>query len=94
MVAALSGYAVGAGLELAVMCDLRVMEEGAILGMFNRRFGVPTLSGGTVRLPALIGHSRAMDMILTGRGVAAEEAFAWGLANRIVACGTGKKKRG
>lgn len=88
MIAALSGYTVGAGLELALMCDLRVVEESAVIGMLNRRFGVPTLSGGTVRLPALIGYSRAMDLVLTGRGITAEEAFAWGLANRLVACGT------
>lgn len=92
MIAALSGYTVGAGLELALLCDLRIVEESAVIGMFNRRFGVPTLSGGTVRLPALIGYSRAMDMILTGRGITAEEAFAWGLVNRIAACGTCKRR--
>ncbi|XP_046435190.1 probable enoyl-CoA hydratase [Neodiprion pinetum] len=88
MVAALSGYTIGAGLELALLCDLRVVEESAVIGFHNRRFGVPILGGGTVRLPALIGHSRAMDMILTGRGITAAEAFSWGLANRLVACGT------
>ncbi|XP_048513432.1 probable enoyl-CoA hydratase [Athalia rosae] len=88
MVAALSGFTVGAGFELALMCDLRVMEDQAIIGLYNRRFGVPILSGGTARLTAMIGYSRAMDLILTGRGITGEEAFSWGLANRLVACGT------
>lgn len=89
LVAAISGYAVAGGLELAMMCDLRVMEDTAIVGVYCRRFGVPQLDGGTVRLPKLIGLSRAMDMILTGRSVSAKEAFQWGLANYIVSCGTG-----
>ncbi|KAL1505937.1 hypothetical protein ABEB36_005383 [Hypothenemus hampei] len=88
MVAALNGYTVAGGLELALLCDLRVMEETAILGLYGRRFGVPLVDGGTVRLPAIIGLSRALDLILTGRSVTAKEAFEWGMINRIVACGT------
>ena len=87
-IAAVAGYAVAGGLELAIWCDLRVMEESAIFGVFCRRFGVPLVDGGTVRLPRLIGLSRALDMILTGRPVSAQEAFEWGLANRIVKDGT------
>lgn len=87
-VAAVSGYAVAGGLELALLCDLRVVEETAIMGVFCRRFGVPLVDGGTVRLPALIGLSRALDLILTGRPITAKEAFDIGLANRLVACGT------
>jgi enoyl-CoA hydratase len=75
---------VAGGLELALWCDLRVVEEDAIMGVFCRRWGVPLIDGGTVRLPRLIGHSRAMDLILTGRGVDATEAQAMGLANRVV----------
>lgn len=71
------------------MCDLRVIEETAMVGFLNRRFGIPILSGGTVRLPALIGYSRAMDLILTGRLATAEEAFDWGIAHRYSSCGTG-----
>ena len=81
VIAAISGYAVAGGLELALWCDLRVVEEDAVMGVFCRRWGVPLIDGGTVRLPRLIGHSRAMDMILTGRGVDATEALAMGLAN-------------
>ncbi|GJQ81525.1 hypothetical protein Trydic_g4887 [Trypoxylus dichotomus] len=88
MIAAVSGYAVAGGLELALLCDMRVVEDNAMMGAYCRRFGVPLIDGGTVRLQALIGLSRALDMILTGRGVTAKEAFEWGLANRIVACGT------
>ncbi|XP_037087336.1 mevalonyl-coenzyme A hydratase sidH-like, partial [Pollicipes pollicipes] len=88
VVAAVDGYAVAGGLELALWCDLRVVEETAVLGVFCRRFGVPLLDGGSVRLPALIGLSRALDMLLTGRAVSGTEAFQWGLANRVVACGT------
>ncbi|KAA8963652.1 crotonase/enoyl-CoA hydratase family protein [Mycobacterium sp.] len=84
VIAAVSGYAVAGGLELALWCDLRVVEEDAVFGVFCRRWGVPLIDGGTVRLPRLIGHSRAMDMILTGRGVDATEALAIGLANRVV----------
>ena len=91
VIAAVAGYAVAGGLELALWCDLRVMEEGAVLGVFCRRWGVPLIDGGTVRLPRLIGLSRAMDMILTGRPVEAEEALQMGLVNRVVAIGTAKK---
>jgi enoyl-CoA hydratase len=84
VIAAIAGHAVAGGLELALWCDLRVVEETAVLGVFCRRWGVPLIDGGTVRLPRLIGQSRAMDMILTGRPVGAEEAFAFGLANRVV----------
>jgi enoyl-CoA hydratase len=84
VIAAVSGYAVAGGLELALWCDLRVVEEDAVFGVFCRRWGVPLIDGGTVRLPRLIGHSRAMDMILTGRAVDAHEALAMGLANRVV----------
>lgn len=89
MVAALSGYTVASGLELALLCDLRVMEETAVIGFYGRRFGVPLVDGATVRLPAIVGLSRALDLILTGRSLNAKEALEWGLANRIVACGTG-----
>ncbi|MEJ2249117.1 MAG: crotonase/enoyl-CoA hydratase family protein [Candidatus Lokiarchaeota archaeon] len=84
VIAAISGYAVAGGLELALWCDLRIVERNAIFGVFCRRFGVPLIDGGTVRLPRLIGMSRALDMILTGRPVKAKEAYEWGLANRIV----------
>lgn len=83
VIAAVEGYAVAGGLELSLWCDLRVAARNATFGVFCRRFGVPLIDGGTVRLPRLIGQSRAMDMILTGRGVRAEEAFQWGLANRL-----------
>jgi enoyl-CoA hydratase len=92
VIAAVSGYAVAGGLELAVWCDLRVVEEDAVFGVFCRRWGVPLIDGGTVRLPRLIGHSRAMDMILTGRGVDAAEALTMGLANRVVAKGQARQK--
>lgn len=84
VIGAISGFAVAGGLELALWCDMRIVEEDAVLGVFCRRWGVPLIDGGTVRLPRLIGHSRAMDLILTGRAVAAEEALAMGLANRVV----------
>jgi enoyl-CoA hydratase len=84
VIAAIAGHAVAGGLELALWCDLRVAEEGAVLGVFCRRFGVPLIDGGTVRLPRLIGLSRALDMILTGRPVGAAEALAFGLVNRVV----------
>lgn len=87
VIAAVSGYAVAGGLELALWCDLRVAEADAVFGVFCRRWGVPLIDGGTVRLPRLIGHSRAMDMILTGRAVDAAEAHAIGLANRVVPTG-------
>ena len=87
VIAAISGHAVAGGLELALWCDLRVMEEDAVLGVFCRRFGVPLIDGGTVRLPRLIGHGRALDLILTGRPVHADEAMAIGLVNRVVPSG-------
>ncbi len=91
VIAAVSGHAVAGGLELALWCDMRVVEEDAIMGVFCRRWGVPLIDGGTVRLPRLIGHSRAMDMILTGRGVDANEAYAIGLANRVVPKGQARQ---
>ncbi|MEV5333435.1 crotonase/enoyl-CoA hydratase family protein [Streptomyces werraensis] len=87
VIAAVSGHAVAGGLELALWCDLRVAEEDAVFGVFCRRWGVPLIDGGTVRLPRLIGTGRAMDMILTGRPVPAAEAYAMGLANRVVPVG-------
>jgi enoyl-CoA hydratase len=84
VIAAVAGHAVAGGLELALWCDLRVAEKSAIFGVYCRRFGVPLVDGGTIRLPRLIGHSRALDMILTGRGVDAAEALSFGLANRVV----------
>jgi enoyl-CoA hydratase len=90
VIAAVSGYAVAGGLELACWCDLRVAEEDAVFGVYCRRWGVPLIDGGTVRLPRLIGQSRALDMILTGRSVGAMEAFAMGLANRVVKKGTAR----
>jgi enoyl-CoA hydratase len=84
VVAAISGYAVAGGLELALWCDLRVMEEDAVLGVFCRRWGIPLIDGGTVRLPRLIGLSRALDLILTGRPVGAAEALSIGLVQRVV----------
>lgn len=87
VIAAVAGHAVAGGLELACWCDMRVAEPSAVFGVFCRRWGVPLIDGGTVRLPRLIGHSRAMDMILTGRPVGADEAAEWGLANRLVAEG-------
>jgi enoyl-CoA hydratase len=87
VIAAIEGYAVAGGIELALWCDLRVAAEEAILGVFCRRLGVPLIDGGTVRLPRLIGQSRALDLILTGRGVGAEEALAMGLVNRVAPSG-------
>lgn len=84
VIAAVSGYCVAGGLELALWCDLRVADETAVFGVFCRRFGVPLIDGGTVRLPRAIGMSRALDLILTGRPVVAEEALQMGLANRLV----------
>ncbi|HEY3741482.1 MAG TPA: crotonase/enoyl-CoA hydratase family protein [Bryobacteraceae bacterium] len=83
VIAAVEGHAVAGGLELALWCDLRVAARTALFGVFCRRFGVPLIDLGTIRLPRLIGHSRAMDLILTGRAVSAEEAFSIGLANRL-----------
>jgi enoyl-CoA hydratase len=90
-IAAVAGYAVAGGLELALWCDLRVMEEDAVLGVFCRRWGVPLIDGGTVRLPRLIGLSRALDLILTGRPVTAQEAERIGLANRVVPRGASRQ---
>jgi enoyl-CoA hydratase len=87
VIAAIAGHAVAGGLELALWCDLRVAERNAVLGVFSRRWGVPLLDGGTVRLPRLIGASRAMDLLLTGRPVEADEALAIGLVNRVVPAG-------
>lgn len=87
VIAAVEGPAVAGGLELAVWCDLRVASETAVFGVFCRRWGVPLVDGGTVRLPRLIGHGRAMDMILTGRAVEVREALAMGLVNRVVGAG-------
>lgn len=84
VIAAIEGHAVAGGLELALWCDLRVAAEDAVLGVFCRRFGVPLIDGGTVRLPRLIGQSRALDLILTGRAVGAAEALQMGLVNRVV----------
>ena len=84
VIAAVEGYAVAGGLELALMCDLRVAARSATFGVFCRRWGVPLIDGGTIRLPRLIGMGRALDMILTGRAVAADEALAFGLANTVV----------
>jgi enoyl-CoA hydratase len=91
VIAAISGYAVAGGLELALWCDLRVMEEDAVLGVFCRRWGVPLIDGGTVRLPRLVGLGRALDLILTGRPVHAEEALAMGLVNRVVPHGQARQ---
>ncbi len=87
VIAAVEGHAVAGGLELAIWCDLRVAARDATFGVYCRRFGVPLIDGGTIRLPRLIGYSRALDMILTGRGVSAEEALQMGLCNRICASG-------
>ncbi len=87
LIAAISGYAVAGGLELALLADLRVVESDAVMGVFCRRWGVPLIDGGTVRLPRIVGLGRALDLILTGRPVDAQEALAIGLANRVVAPG-------
>jgi enoyl-CoA hydratase len=91
VIAAVSGYAVAGGLELAIWCDLRVVEESATFGVFCRRWGVPLIDGGTVRLARLIGQGRALDLILTGRAVDAREALAIGLASRVVEDGTARQ---
>jgi enoyl-CoA hydratase len=91
VIAAVAGHAVAGGLELALWCDLRVAEQSAVFGVFCRRWGVPLIDGGTVRLPRLIGQSRAMDMILTGRPVDAHEAREFGLVNRVVADGESRQ---
>lgn len=91
VIAAIHGHAVAGGLELALWCDLRVADEDATLGVFCRRWGVPLIDGGTIRLPRLIGHSRAMDLILTGRPVSAREAIDFGLVNRVVPPGEARQ---
>ena len=92
VLAAVAGYAVAGGFELALWCDLRVVEEDAVMGVFNRRWGIPLIDGGTVRLPALIGLGRALDLIMTGRPVNAREAEAIGLANRVVPHGEARRE--
>jgi enoyl-CoA hydratase len=91
VIATVAGYAVAGGLELALWCDLRVMEEDAILGVFCRRWGVPLIDGGTIRLPRLIGLGRALDLIITGRPVTAQEALSIGLVNRVVPKGPSRE---
>jgi len=91
VIGAISGYAVAGGLELALWCDLRVMEEDAVLGVFCRRWGIPLIDGGTVRLPRLIGLSRALDLILTGRPVGSSEALNIGLVHRIAPKGESRR---
>ncbi len=91
VIAAVSGYAVGGGFELALWCDLRIAERDAVFGAFDRRFGVPLVDGATWRLPHLVGLGRALDLILTGRPVGAEEALAIGLVNRVVEPGTARE---
>ena len=91
VIAAIEGYAVAGGLELALMCDMRVASRTAVFGVFCRRWGVPLIDGGTVRLPRVVGQGRAMDMILTGRAVDAREALDFGLANRVVPAGEARR---
>jgi enoyl-CoA hydratase len=91
MIAAVEGFAVAGGLELALWCDLRVAARNAVFGVFCRRWGVPLIDGGTVRLPRLIGHSHALDLILTGRGVSGDEAERMGLANRLTEPGDARR---
>jgi enoyl-CoA hydratase len=88
VIAAVEGYAVAGGLELALWCDLRVAATDAVFGVYCRRWGVPLIDGGTVRLPRIVGQGRALDLVLTGRGVSGDEALAFGLANRLVPPGT------
>jgi enoyl-CoA hydratase len=90
VVAAIAGHAVAGGLELALWCDLRIAEEDAVLGVFCRRWGVPLIDGGTVRLPRIVGLGRALDLVLTGRPVSAQEALAMGLVSRVVPPGEGR----
>jgi enoyl-CoA hydratase/carnithine racemase len=92
VIAAVEGYAVAGGLELAVWCDLRVAARDAVFGVFCRRWGVPLVDGGTIRLPRLIGHSHALDLILTGRGVSGDEALRIGLANRLSEPGDARRR--
>ena len=90
VIAAIDGHAVAGGMELALWCDLRIVEASAVMGVFCRRWGVPLIDGGTVRLPRIVGLGRALDLILTGRAVTAEEALQMGLATRVVAHGTAR----
>jgi enoyl-CoA hydratase len=90
VIAAISGHAVAGGLELALWCDVRIAEEDAVLGVFCRRWGVPLIDGGTIRLPRIIGLGRALDLILTGRAVSAQEALGMGLVSRVVPTGTAR----
>jgi len=92
VIAAVAGYAVAGGLELAIWCDLRVAERGAVFGVFCRRWGVPLIDGGTLRLPRLVGQGRALDLILTGRPVAADEALRIGLCDRVVEDGRAREE--
>ncbi len=92
VIAAVAGYAVAGGFELALWCDLRVVEENAVMGVFNRRWGIPLVDGGTFRLPWLVGLGRALDLILTGRPIGAQEAERIGLANRIVPRGKAREE--
>lgn len=92
VIGAIAGHAVAGGLELSLWCDIRVVEADAVFGVYCRRWGVPLIDGGTVRLPRLIGQSNALDMILTGRAVGAEEAKVMGLANRVVPTGTSREE--
>jgi enoyl-CoA hydratase len=91
VIAAIAGHAVAGGLELALWCDLRVVEEDAVLGVFCRRWGVPLIDGGTLRLPRIVGLGRALDLVLTGRAVGAEEAHRMGLVDRVVPTGTSRE---
>ncbi len=91
VIAAVAGFAVAGGLELALWCDLRVVEQSAVFGVYCRRWGVPLIDGGTVRLPRIVGLGRALDLILTGRPVPADEALSIGLANRVVPDGTSRQ---
>ena len=92
VIAAIAGYAVAGGLELACWCDLRVIEEDAVLGVFCRRWGVPLIDGGTIRLPQIVGLGRALDLIMTGRAISADEALSIGLANRVVPSGESRAR--
>ncbi len=92
VIAAIAGYAVAGGLEVALWCDLRIVEEDAVMGVLNRRWGIPLLDGGTVRLPAIVGLGRALDLIMTGRPVDAREAERIGLANRVVSRGSAREE--
>jgi len=92
VIAAVEGYAVAGGLELALWCDLRVAARDAVFGVYCRRWGVPLVDGGTIRLPRLIGHSHALDLILTGRGVSGDEALRIGLANRLTEPGDARRR--